>query len=407
MRRDGYALFTPGRIGPIEITNRFVRSATADLAPWREGVYGPEDVALYRALAHGGAGLMVAGGMEVIPREACDAGSLLDWRFAYDDVRIAGIETLLRAIRDAAADCKVFAQLECNALISGDAPAGPSAISSPFFDGRFRELQAEEIERIIDAFAEAILRAREEGFDGVQLHAAHGGGLWHFLSPHANKRSDVYGGSARNRARIVRDIVSRARKTVGDFPITIKVNCTDYLEDGIDRQNFHAQAVSLEAAGVDAIEVSGGTWDSLLRGEEVLGFRPVPAAESHTGILDPAKQAYFLPYVEGLDLGIPLILVGGVRDVERAEQIVRSNTVQFVAMCRPLIREPDLVARWRDGRGPAEAACLACNACIYSMHVPFETLGRRTVTCLPKDAPALCSAAQQWLTTFVEDVRVG
>ena len=407
MRRDDYALFSPARIGPIEIANRFVRSATADLAAWREGAYGPEDTALYRALAQGGVGLILAGGMEVIPRKACDAGTLSGWTFSYDNVRIAGTGTLLCEIRDVAGDCRIFAQLECNALIAGDAPAGPSAIPSPYFDGHFRALEAEEIETIIDAFAQAIGRTQEEGFDGVQLHAAHGGGLWHFLSPHTNKRTDAYGGSARNRTRIVREIVSRARETVGAFPIVIKANCTDYLEDGIDREDFHALAVALEEAGVDAIEVSGGSWDCLLRSEAQLGFRPVPAAESHTGILDPAKQAYFLPYVEGLDLGIPLILVGGIRNVEHAERIIRSNVVQFVAMCRPLIREPDLVARWRDGRGPVEAACLACNACIYSMHLPFEELGRRTVTCLPKDNPSLQAAAQHWLATFVESVRVG
>jgi len=404
--RRSYEVFRPTRIGPIEIPNRWVRSATADIAPSRLGRFTEQDIARYRALAESGIGLILVGGAEVLPAAAAEMDSLRDWTLSIDEVRIEGTRDLIRAMRDAAADGVIVAQLECNALVSGAKPAGPSPIRSPFFDGRFRALDVVEIERIVEAFVRSILHAKEEGFDGVQLHAAHGGGLWHFLSPYANRRDDRYGGSVGNRVRIVHEIVDRVRAAATDFPILIKVNCDDYLEDGIDRDEFQALAVALEAAGIDAIEVSGGTWDCLVRTEEELGFRPVPAAESRTRILEPEQQAYFLSYVEGLDLGIPIILVGGVRNVERAEEIVRSGSADLVAMCRPLIREPDLVARWRAGRGPADAACIACNSCIYSMYLPFERLGRRTVTCLAAHDAALHAEAQRWLTTFVDEIRV-
>jgi len=280
-------------------------------------------------------------------------------------------------------------------------------VTSPYYDGVFRELAPDEIGAVAHAFAETALHMKEEGFDGVELHAAHGGGLWHFLSPHTNRRTDAYGGTVEERVRIIREIVDRVREQAGDFPVLIKSNCTDYLENGIDRAGFPGLAAALEGAGIDAIEVSGGSWDCLVRSEEELGFRPVPAAESQTGILDPAKQAYFLTYIEDLDLDIPIILVGGIRNADRADEIIRAGSAQFVAMCRPLIREPDLVERWREGRGPAEAACIACNSCIYSMHLPPERLGFGTVTCLPQHDRALHKEAQTWLSTYVDTIRSG
>lgn len=405
MNRHDHTLFTSARIGPLMIPNRWVRSGTADLSLWHHGRFTEEDVALYRVLARSGIGLIVVCGPEVLTPEACAAGRLTSESYSYDKIRVEGVAPLLAAMREASPDCAVIAQLECNALISGDTPAGPSAVTSPYYDGEFRELSADEIGAVAHAFAETALRMREEGFDGVELHAAHGGGLWHFLSPHTNRRTDAYGGAVEKRVRIVREIVDRVRARAGDFPILIKTNCTDYLEDGIDRGNFPSLAKALEDAGVDAIEVSGGSWDCLVRPEEELGFRPVPAAESQTGILDPSKQNYFLSYVEDLDLGIPIILVGGIRNVDLAEEIVRSGSAQFVAMCRPLIREPDLIARWREGRGSSESACIACNSCIYSMHLPRERVGRGTVTCLPQHDLALHREAQTWLSSYVESIR--
>ena len=407
MNRRDYEVYSAGRIGPLTTANRWIRSGTADVSLWRERRFTEEDIDHYRTLAASGLGAIVVCGPEVLTPEVCEADRLTIGSYNYDDIRLGGIGPLLGAMREASHEVVIIAQLECNALISGDRPAGPSAITSPYFDGRFRELDTDEISAVVHAFAETALHMKAEGFDAVQLHAAHGGGLWHFLSPHANKRTDSYGGSPRNRVRIVQEIIERVRKEADDFPVLVKANCVDYLEDGIDREDFHALAAALEAAGVDAIEVSGGTWDCLLRSEEELGFRPVPAAESQTGILDSERQAYFLAYVEGLELGIPIILVGGVRNVERSEEIIQSGAAQFVSMCRPLIREPELVARWRDGLGPAEAACRACNSCIYSMHLPVERLGRGTVTCLPEHDPALHAEAQRWLTAFVDSIRAG
>lgn len=406
MDRSDYMLYTPSQIGPLTVPTRWVRSGTADLAPWKLGRFTEEDVALYAELAGSGIGILVVNGPSLVPEGALHGSPLTAADYSYDRVRIGGTEGLLDAIRCVAPDCVVIAQIGCNELVSAEVPAGPSPITSPYYEGLFRELSVDEIEWIVDAIVQTTVRMKDEGFDGAQLHAAHGGGLWAFLSPYSNRRTDAYGGSTRKRVRIVREIVDGVRRKLGAYPVLIKVNCTDYLAGGIDRDGFLELAEELEHAGLDAIEVSGGTWDALVRSEEELGFRPVPTAESHTGILSRDRQDYFLPYVEGLNLEIPVILVGGIRNVERAEEIVRRGAADFVAMCRPLIREPRVVERWRDGDGPADANCIACNSCIYSMHLPFDELGRKVITCLAEHDPALHAAGQRWLATFIDEIRV-
>ena len=405
MNRDHSMLFSPARIGSLVVPNRFVRSGTAEIAAALLGEFTEEDIASYRRLARSGIGLLIVGGPAVLPLAACES-SIDAWDYCYDSGSIAGTQRLLGAIREEAPDCKILAQLECNALIAGDRPAAPSPVQSPFYHERFRELSSSEIEALIAAFVETIVRMDVEGFDGVQLHAAHGGALWYFLSPRGNWRDDKYGGSVENRVRIVAEIVQGVRQRIGAFPILIKANCIDHLEGGIDKELFAVTARELERVGIDAIEVSGGTWDSLTRSEAELGFRPIPAAESRTGILAPENQAYYRSFIEGLSLSIPLILVGGIRNVDVAEAVVEDGVADFVAMCRPLIREPDLVDRWKRGEGSAEAECIACNACIHSMYLPFDRLGRRTVTCLAQHDRELFNEALRWLDSAIDEIVV-
>jgi len=168
----------------------------------------------------------------------------------------------------------------------------------------------------------------------------------------------------------------------------------------VDRDNFPALAQEIERAGVDAIEISGGMYECLFRPEAELGFRPVPAPESHTRIQKPEQQSYFLRYTEGLDVAIPLILVGGNRDVERLEAILQDGKVDFIALCRPLIREPDLPNRWRDGVGSSLAQCVSCNSCIYAMMVHPGQPEPGLVTCVCKGDKSLHQKAQRWFVRW-------
>ncbi len=308
-----------------------------------------------------------------------------------------GIEQMAHIVHASKSECRIIAQLE-----NGNLNAAPSVISSPFSKRKVRPLSVVEIGDIVDCFVEAILDVKEVGFDGVQLHAAHGGLLSRFLSPYTNRRDDAYGGSVSNRVRIIHEIISAARPSVRDFPILIKMNCTDYLDGGIDIETFPRLAREIEKTGVDGVEVSGGMWECLVRSEQELGFRPVPAPESHTRIRNHEKQSYFLKYAEKLDLDIPVILVGGNRNIERLEEIVRQDKVDFIALSRPLIREPDLPNRWLEGRGNQTTECISCNSCIFAMHVHPGKSEPELVTCVHKNDKSQHQLAQKWLTSWVE-----
>jgi 2,4-dienoyl-CoA reductase-like NADH-dependent reductase (Old Yellow Enzyme family) len=253
-------------------------------------------------------------------------------------------------------------------------PTAPSAIPDTLLGRTPRELAAAEIAEIVGSFAAAIGRAQEAGFDGVQLHAAHGWLLSSFLSPHTNRRQDRYGGSTANRARILTDIVGTARRTVGeDFPILVKINTTDFLPDGMSPDEAAAVAERLAEAGVTAVETSGGMWEALTRTEEELGWTPALIPESRIGIRRPEEEGYFLEgarRVKG-SAGVPVIAVGGFRSFAKVEEVLAAGDADLVALSRPLIRQPDLPRRWLEGSSD-RADCLSCSGCLPHADEPLH-----------------------------------
>jgi 2,4-dienoyl-CoA reductase-like NADH-dependent reductase (Old Yellow Enzyme family) len=401
MGRNHYKVFSEGRIGSLALSNRLVRSATWDPAILRERKMKDEVLDVYRRVAAGGVGLIVTGDTSMVPEGMLDQDLPRREEFSYEQVRIEGYDRLAGVTHSARPGCKIVAQL------SADYPGvGPSDVPSPFDRERPRPLTTEQVRMMVHCLAESIAGIQREGFDGVQLHGAHGGLLGRFLSPYTNRRGDHYGGSLANRARFVREIVAGAREKVGDFPILIKLNGTDFMPGGIDLDTFPELAGEIADAGVDAIEVSGGMWDCLVRPEDELGFRPVPAPESHTRIKSPARQSYFLRYAERLDLAIPLILVGGNRDVERLEAILQRGAVDFIALCRPLISEPDLPNRWLAGQGSSTTECISCNSCLYDMYTSLQRGEPGVVTCLVKQDSRRVGAAQRWLSSWARENRI-
>ncbi len=237
---------------------------------------------------------------------------------------------------------------------STDPIAASDAAARP--DGtKLRVLSKADIEDLIAQFAASIVRARDAGFDGVEIHGAHGFLLSSFLSPIANRRDDEYGGSPARRAAIVAKIVAAARREVGpDYPILIKVNCNDAGDDEAAMTGFAEMFGQLEAAGVDAVDVSGRD--------------PV-----RTGIDRPDKEAFFLPFAERAKARVPVIVTGGHRSIDHMEAVLQPGSVQFLGMARPLVREPDLPRKFLDGRS-AVAACVSCNRCL-------RALGREPLRC--------------------------
>jgi 2,4-dienoyl-CoA reductase-like NADH-dependent reductase (Old Yellow Enzyme family) len=189
----------------------------------------------------------------------------------------------------------------------------------------------------------------------VQIHAAHGFLLSQFLSPAFNKRKDEYGGALENRARLLLGVVRGVREAVGpEYPVLIKINSEDFLDGGMTREEAVQVSDMLQKASVDAIEFSGGTVASP---EKFLPPRP--------GRLKTPEQEVYYREAARLykqEVGIPLMLVGGIRSYEVAEELIRGGTADYISMSRPLICEPGLVKRWREGdRRTAE--CLSDNAC--------------------------------------------
>lgn len=391
MRRDHTLLFSPGAIAGLDLKNRLVRSATWDPSILPRRALTPDVTGIYRRLALGGVGLIVTGGLPVINGE-----TLQQPQPSYFDLRVDGIERLVEVTREAANGCKIVAQLE-----TGHMPVMPSPYQGPVTGVIERVFTRLDVEKIIACFVEGVVSIWRDGFDGVQLHAAHGGLLCSFLSPLTNRREDEYGGSIENRARLLAEIISRARVTVGRFPILVKLNATDYLPGGTGQENFPAMARAVAAAGVDALEISGGMWDCLARPAAELGFPPVPSPEAHTMLNRPGTQSYFYPFAVGLNAGVPVILVGGNRDADRLEALLHERQVDFIALSRPLICEPDLPARWQAGRGPSAAECISCNACLYDMYIHPGRAEPGLVRCVYREDLELYRESQPWLDTWV------
>ena len=373
MKRDAYKVFSEGRIAHLAVKNRLIRSATYECGMTEDGRVTSEILNLYRNLAAGGVGTIITGHMAV-RRD----GKANDRQICiYDDCHIAEIAQIAEVVHASGTDCKIVAELShAGRQVLHDNNAaeciGPSDVPFPILRKRARELSADEIQSIVDCYVDAIARVKKAGYDGAQLHAAHGWLLSSFLSPYTNRRHDRYGGSTENRVAILREIITKARESVDRFPILIKMNCTDHVEGGIDIETFPEVAKQVSALGFDAIEVSGGMWDCLIRSEKELGFFPLPIPEARTRIHSPDKQSYFVRYAEKLALDIPVIVVGGHRNIETMEEIMSRGKVDFFALSRPLNSEPGLPKRWLEGKGSDKADCVSCNSCL--LEVKLKTL---------------------------------
>jgi 2,4-dienoyl-CoA reductase-like NADH-dependent reductase (Old Yellow Enzyme family) len=239
-----------------------------------------------------------------------------------------------------------------NEKLSGQTPMAPSAVEG-IAEGMRKEMTIEDIHKVIEAFAMAARRAKIAGFDGVQIHGAHGYLLSEFISPKFNHRTDEYGGSIENRARLPLAVLQAIREAVGaDYPVLIKLNCKEFVDDGLQPEEFVQVGKMLADAGIDAIEVSGG-----------LPVSP-KTRPSQLGINREEKEAYFQEEAKALrkETDVTIILVGGNRSFHIAERLVVEGVADYISMSRPFIREPRLINRWKAG-DLTKAACLSDNMC--------------------------------------------
>ncbi|HLN15757.1 MAG TPA: NADH:flavin oxidoreductase [Acidimicrobiales bacterium] len=386
------AVFEPARLGPLTLRNRVIKAATFEGATPR-GEVTDALIAFHKKMAEGGVGMTTVAYLAVSPEGRIDRHCI-----CVDDHAVPGLRRLTEAVHETGA--AVAAQLGhagpvANARSNGVPALAPSRTVSPL-GSVTRAVDADDLPRITSAFRRAAALVASAGFDAIELHLGHNYLLSAFLSPKLNRRRDRWGGSVEGRARFPRQVASAVREEVGrDLAVTAKLNMDDGVPGGLWLDESLEVARLLESDGaLDAIELTGGSSLGnpmyLLRGDAPrrefaatlptlprVGFRFV----GRRFFPDyPFEEAFFLPYARQFRaaLEMPLILLGGINRLSTIEAALDEG-FDFVAMARALLRQPDLVERFRTGTAH-ESLCVHCNKCMPTIYrgthcvlVPEET----------------------------------
>lgn len=340
-------IFEETLIGSLQLKNRFIRSATWEGLATVDGDVTSQLVAMMVDLAKGDVGLIISS-HAYVQRQ----GQATPWQLGVDCAeRVEKLSQMTTAVHQHGG--KIFLQLAHAGIFAEVEQSKQQPVSVSKHDIASAVLTTTDIEQLVVDFSQAAQWAKQAGFDGVELHSGHGYLLSQFLSPAFNQRCDDYGGCIENRSRIHLEIYRAIRNTVGDdFPIIIKMNCDDFIDNGLTAYDSLNAAKLFADAGFDAIELSGG----IIRTGKLSPSRP--------GISRAEKEAYFLSQARHFkeELDLPIILVGGMRSIDVADEIIQSGGADYISMSRPLICEPNLIKRWQQG-DTRKACCLSDNLC--------------------------------------------
>ena len=386
-------LIEQSRINGMTLSNRFVRSATWDGLATDAGACTPRMIDLMVKLADGGVGLIITGHAFVHQE-----GWHQPWQLGiHKDALIPGLKAMTDAVHEKRG--KIVVQLGY----------GGAYLSK----SRVRRMTVQDVQEVVKFFGQAAWRAKEAEFDGVQIFAAHGFFLSQLLCPRYNDRTDAYGGDIGNRARALIEVLLSVRNAVGpEYPVLVKLNVQDFVENGLTLEDSVRVGVMLQEGGIDAIELSGG----LLNNPNLMREK----------ISSEEDEAYFKGEAKAFreKIQVPLILVGGIRSYDVAKKLVEEGTVDYISMCRPFIREPDLINRWEAG-DLRKAKCISCNNCIEQAKkgegiscVPLEEAATESFfPQVSKEIPAspphpagtsyrISIGLEQWESNFVPVVKI-
>lgn len=344
------SLFDETKLGSLKLKNRFIRSATYEGMADEKGHMTEALFEIYKELSEGGVGTIITGLAAVTDLEELIPGQM----GIYDDSFIEEYKKVTEIAHENGANIIIqFAGAGTQTIKNEEKIMwGPSNITDLGYKNKPKEMTIQEINYLQTAFENAALRAKEAGFDGIQIHAAHGYLISKFLTPYYNNRTDEYGGSIENRSRMLLEIYRKIRNKVGlEYPIIIKINCEDFMNDGMSFEECKYLCKKLEEEGIDAIEISGGS----------LSSRP---NESYSRRITKGQKPYYLSYAQKIkeEVNIPIISVGGIRDIISLETILNENSIEYFSLSRPLICESDLIKRWSEGdRKPSK--CISCGNC--------------------------------------------
>ena len=332
-------VFDKTQIKNMKLKNRFFRGSVGDCS-FIDGHITEEGFKLYETLAKNEVGTIFTGYATVSDYSQFDNFPV----FRIDkDEYIEDFKKLTSLVHKNGAN--IIAQivhLGLNTLASDEIIYCPSKMTIPQTNRTCHEMTKSDILRIEDDFIKAAVRAKKAGFDGIELHAAHNYLLSEFLSPLMNHRTDEYGGSDENRARMIIEILEKMRPAVGnDFIISMKIN-TEEGEGGITENGVITACKLAEKAGLDLVQISGLKW-----------------------FTEKSKSPFFYEIGKKLAdlLKIPVILTGAVRDLDNMNEILNNSNIKYFGLARPLICEPDLIYKWKNGKAK-KAKCVSCNTCL-------------------------------------------
>lgn len=324
----------------VTLPNRLVKAAMT------EGLADPENratdrhIRLYQKWAKGGAGVLITGNVQVDQNNLERPGNVVIQGRQEGD-QLDRLKAWAKSVTDSGAHIWMqisHAGRQTPSTVNSE-PVAPSEVKVALPGGQFaapRALSGLEIEELIERFSNTALVAKETGFSGVQVHAAHGYLLSEFLSPRVNQREDEWGGSLENRARFLLGVVRRTREKVGSsYPISVKLNSADFQKGGFSFEDCLQVVAWLEEASVDCLEISGGSYEQpMMMGSEGLE----PAHHERKAASTKKREAYFLDYAAEIakKITIPLMVTGGFRTTAAMNAAIEYDGISLIGLARPL-----------------------------------------------------------------------
>ena len=357
-------LFKEGKIGNLTISNRVVKAPQSTGLSNMDGTVSERLIRHYKRLAQGGAGLIIVEYAFVDNEASKSAHNQLG---ISSNEHISGLAWLASTIKEAGAVAGIQIEHCGRQKFLGTHPIlAPSRLPWPTLYERTgivpEEITLEQIKQVVEAFGDAALRAKQAGFDLVEIHGAHGYLITNFLSTHTNKRTDLYGGSLENRMRFLVEIVQNIKAKVGDdYPVTVRLSGTDYQPDGMGIEETIQIAKKMEQLGLCAIHVSGGDHPQMIH-------QVTPM------LLDVCHNTWAAEAVKK-EVNIPVIASGSITLPRYAEDIIKTGKGDFVGLGRPLWADPDWANKAKHGEPEAIKPCIRCNdGCLERTFYNFRAI---------------------------------
>ena len=349
----------------IKLRNRFIFAAAASGgAADPAGVITSKETERLVTYATCGVGLIITGAVGISAYALSHAGSSL----LVNDRHIAGFLKLTRAVHEQGGKIAVelchsgiwtggyLKELGREAIAPSHIPENPY-ITRPGFIANYHAAHEQEIEAVISSFGEAAARAKEAGFDAVEVHGAHDSLLAQFLSPLTNHRNDRWGGTLENRARIHCETGLAIRRSVGDdYPVILKLGAADGIPGGLGVEDGRKAAGLCRNSGFDILEISQGLQGTTF--SEMALRSPVNS---------PEQEGFSRAWCRDIKKdGATTIMTGGLRSLEFIGEALHNGETDYIGLCRPLIREPGLIRRWQNG-DRSKSTCISCNKCGFAI----------------------------------------